>query len=123
MGINRNAVSVLQYSSTLPAAAENIYSRGTTIAEVAQTKKIFITDLKISGGATTQDVTFYVKSTSGYDYGQALTFTIASAASVNFSWEIPYRFMMAGTSGEYRHFVASSGADADIKYCLVGYIE
>lgn len=117
MNISRGEVSEFQYSSTMGTSAQTILQLGTADNDI---RKVRVADLKMSCGATGRTVKFYV--TSYADYGQALEFDLPADSSHNFKWEIPYKMVVVGSTGESRRFV-SSASGAGVKFSVSGYIE
>ena len=123
VSIGRNEVSTFQYASAGNATGEIILAMGTTANDVNRTRKMFITDLKLIGGASGGVFTLYPKNFSETSMkSKGITLTIPANNFANYTWEIPYEISVVGTSGQRRDIVASC-SDSGMNFVVSGYIE
>jgi len=119
VNIGRHEVSQFQFASTMGTTAETIFTIGSANTNV---RKINITDLKVTSGGVAANFKIYPDNYTEAGEVQALDFHIASSSSLDFSWEIPYKMIVTGSTGETRHIVSSADA-VGVKFVISGYIE
>jgi len=116
--VDYGSKSTFQYASV--AQGDSITaSFGTTSAEAGETKNVYISDLKVSCGASAANLKF--KGGSGQNL--SLDFPANSVNSIIF--QLPYVIRLVATTGETVSMVASTdlaAANAP-KYIVTGYTD
>lgn len=84
-------------------------------ADNTSKSNVYITDLKITCGVTARTITFKTASSK-------MSFDVPANGLLDFTWNMPYRFLIESSTGIQRALVASVSG-AGLKYTVTGYIE
>ena len=117
MNISRGEVNEFRFSSAMAASTESFLNIGTANTENTVVR---ITDLKMSCGGSARTVKLYCASYG--TAGQALEFDLPANSVTDLKWDIPPKFLVAGTTGQVRNMV-SSATGTGVKFTVSGYIE
>lgn len=118
MNIGRNEVAEFQYATTLSTGIQYIVPAYGT-ASAGRMKRIKITDIKGSAGATAR--TIRISGEGGGYKDLALTFPANS--SPNYCFEIPYKLNCVSSTGAVRGIYASAAANSEIKVVILGFVD
>lgn len=119
VSIARNEVARFQYSSVGNTAGEKLFAIGSANNS---TKKVYITDLKLTCGGTGRTFTIYAQNYTAQRKAQSLTFAVPANACLDFAWELPYEIIVQGSTGTPRNIVASASGSG-VNYTVCGYVE
>lgn len=118
MNIGRNEVSGFQYATTLSTSAQYIVPAFGT-ASAGLVKKIRITDIKGSAGATARTIRISGQGGNFKDF----SITFPANSSPNYNFEMPYVLDCVSSTGAVRGIYASAAANSEIKVVICGFVE
>ncbi len=119
MNISKGEVSEYHFGSALAAAGNEILNFGTTDTV---TRNVYVSDLKLTNSlSTVVSVKLLVRGAG--DYGKPIELDIPGNSGQDFSWQLPFKFQVIGSTKEARPFLASADTGAAIKYAISGYTE
>ena len=117
MNISRGEVSEYHFSSASINGKISILPIGTVDNSA---KNIYVSDLHVSNSGAARTLKLMVTS---YGTGYTpITLTLPSVSTNSYSWAMPYKFHVVGSTGETRRFVASA-AGTGVNFSISGYIE